>query len=186
MIKHREFWNGRQGLDNIKPKRTGDNWESFNAVKLVEELCGRGCVNDIGCGTGRMSQAFAKRDYYGYDVNPAAIEIAREAFQCEFHVLKTYEDIEPSEILLLHSAGLHIPDGELRVLADLTDSRIVVGETMHGHTSVKPDPKPGLATHYSRSAEDYAGIFADFELTKTVRKTDTYSRKQFTYLVFDR
>lgn len=188
MIKHKDFWDVQQGIENIKPRRTGDNWESFSAPEVVRRLCGEGTVSDVGCGTGRMSAVFDYLDYAGYDLNPTAIEIAKESFPGKlFQVVHRYSGMLVCDTLLLHSAALHIPDDELEALfAYLPGKRIVIGETMHGHTHVKPNPKPGLATHYSRSAEDYAALLPGWDLVRTEMHLDKYSKKTFTYLVFEK
>ncbi len=195
MIKHKEFWDGKRGLANIKPKRIGSKWESFDAVKIVRTLCGEGTVNDVGCGTGRLSEAFGCFDYAGFDLNPAAIEIANRRFfeqadrqrQYEFNTVEDYKDIPAADIFLFHSSALHIPDDELVTLSKRAGHKIVIGETLRGHTNKKPNPKPGLAPHYSRSAQDYVKLLLpDWTLRHNETIKDTNSRKAFTYMVFER
>lgn len=189
MIKHEQFWTGQRGLDNIKPKRTGSNWESFNALDVAKRLCGgTTCVNDIGCGTGRMAAKFDELAYVGYDLNPAAIEVAEREFPGHsFAVLVDYADIEPVNTFLFHSSALHIPDDELVTLSKRAGHKMVIAETMHGSRRAPPNPKDGLATHYSRSPNDYVNLFAPWWVLKhTETHTDAYSRKVFTYLVFER
>ncbi len=190
MIKHKEFW-AEHGLENIKPKRTGDNWESFNAPQVAARLCGAGSINDVGCGTGRMSQRFGPWDYIGHDVNPAAVAIAnKEYLGWVFATVEAYARIIPADILLLHSAALHIPDDELSALFTRTHRRIVIGETMRHWLPPRKDkaPKDGLATHYARCPEDYFALAGrqDFSCTHKEAHKDTYSKKTFTYLVFDK
>lgn len=187
MITHKEFWDGKRGLDNIKPKRIGENWESFDAVEIVGKLCGSGTVNDIGCGTGRMSKAFWVSEYAGFDLNPAAVEIATQRYPHEFNTVEDYAKIYAADTFLFHSSALHIPDDELMQLSKLARHRIVIGETLRGHTNKKPNPKPGLAPHYSRSAQDYVKLFLpDWTLKHDEIIRDTNSRKTFTYLVFEK
>lgn len=188
MIKHNEFWNGRRGLENIKPKRTGSNWESFDAPAVVHDLCGDTyTVNDIGCGTGRMASVFSQKQYAGYDLNPDAIEIAEREFPGHlFEVVDDYADIEPADTLLFHSSALHIPDEELVTLFKLARHRIVIAETMLGHTSRKPNPKAGLATHYTRAPFDYEALLPEWINQRTQKHIDNHSRKVFTYLVFEK
>jgi trans-aconitate methyltransferase len=189
MIKHKEFWK-EHGLENIKPKRTGHNWESFNASKVVERLCGNGSVNDVGCGTGRMSQSFESRDYIGHDLNPAAIAIADKEYPgWVFATVEEYASIIPADILLLHSAALHIPDDELEALLTRMHSRIVIGEAMRNWLPTrKRDPKAGLATHYARCAEDYFALAGrqGFACKHKELHCDTFGKKDFTYLVFEK
>ncbi len=189
MIKHEQFWTGQRGLDNIKPKRTGSNWESFNALDVVKRLCGDDtCVNDIGCGTGRMAAVFDELTYVGYDLNPAAIDVAKSEFRGHyFAVLEDYADVDPVNTFLFHSSALHIPDDELVTLSKRAGGKLVIAETMSGRRRITPNPKRGLATHYSRTPAEYENLLSPtWALKHTERHTDTYSRKVFTYLVFER
>jgi len=187
-MKHGAFWTGQGGLDNIKPKRIEDKWESFSTNDIVRRLCGDAQVVEIGCGTGRLCTAFKLGFYFGYDLNPDAIKIAAAAYpDYFFSVLTEYDQIGKYPTVLLHSAALHIPDEELRQVFSCAEQRIVIGETMHGTVKNLPTPKPGLAFHYSRSVSEYCELLPKgWACSRVEHHKDSNSCKTFTYAVFKR
>lgn len=186
-MKHADFWQGDRGILNIKPKRIGDLWESYDAIVLVSDLVGDDTVVEVGCGQGRFSRAFKPEQYIGMDLNQAAIDISRsENPDYQFEVLREYSEIPKRDVMLLHSAALHVPDEEIDELFSQANKRIVLAETM-GSRTVRETEKPvDLAFHYARTAREYATILKDWKLIEEFTKHDTNSRKTFTYMVFEK
>lgn len=191
-MKHADFWQGEQGLVNIKPQRIGEQWESFDAVGVVKRLCddhatwnGYYPVIDVGCGTGRMCQAFHPAMYGGFDLNLDAIFIAHDKYPAwMFSPLSDYRELPRTHTLLLHSAALHIPDDELPQIFAVAHNKIVIGEVMLGSRKQEPTPKEGLAFHYSRSPLDYISMMPEgFRHILTETHYDENSRRTFTYMV---
>ena len=185
-MKHSEFWQGQLGLDNIKPKRIGDKWESYDTTTLIAELIGDDSVVDVGCGTGRLSQAFTPEQYIGVDVNQAAIDISRkENPDYQFEALEEYSKIPKQDVMLLHSVALHIPDEEIGNLFAQARKRIILAETM-GARGKRQDGKDKLAFHYARTADEYTKLLPSWKLVKNFIKQDSNSGKQFTYMEFEK
>ena len=185
-MKHSEFWQGQTGLDNIKPKRIGSKWESYDTTTLINKLVGDDSVVDVGCGTGRLSRAFKPEQYVGVDVNETAIELSRkENPEYRFEILKEYSKIPKQDVMLLHSVALHIPDEEITNLFTQAEKRIVLAETM-GTRNKPRDNKVELAFHYARTANEYAALLQNWKLVNTFTKRDSNSGKVFTYMEFEK
>jgi len=186
-MQHSDFWKGQRGLDNIKPKRVGKKWESYDAIALVSELVGDDSVVEVGCGQGRFSRGFTPEQYIGVDLNPAAIDIAQQGnTDYEFKIVKEYSEIPSRDVMLLHSAALHVPDDEIFELFAQANKRIILAETM-GVRIARETPKPAkLAFHYARTEQDYIKILKDWKLENSFTKHDTNSGKTFTYMVFNK
>ena len=184
-MKHLEFWQGQRGLDNLKPKRIGDKWES--SVEFVTGLVGEGTVVEVGCGTGRFSRGFTTDRYIGVDINKDAIDISRkENPGYQFEILREYSEIPKRDVMLLHSIALHVPDDEIEKLFAHADKRIVLAETMGTRTKRTGKPNENLAFHYARTSDEYAKILKDWNLVKFITSKDPSSNKMFTYMVFER
>jgi len=187
MIKHRDFWQGQRGLNNIKPKRIGLLWESFNAIDLVVDFVGDNTVVEVGCGNGRFSQGFTPEQYVGVDLNVDAINVSRENYpKYQFNILEKYSEIPARDVMLLHSAALYVPDDEIADVFAQAKKRIVLAETM-GVRVIKDREQPeNLAYHYARTADEYEAILKDWKLVDTINKRDANSGKTFTYMVFEK
>lgn len=183
-MKHSDFWQGQRGLDNLKPKRIGDKWES--SVEFVARLAGEGTVVEVGCGTGRFARGFTTDQYIGVDINKDAIDISRkENPEYQFEILKEYSEIPKRDVMLLHSVCLHVPDEEIENLFAQATKRIVLAETMGRRTPRTGAPKENLAFHYARTADEYAKILKGWKLVKSITNQDPSSNKMFTYMVFE-
>lgn len=185
-MKHSDFWQGDRGILNIKPKRIGELWESYDAVQLVSDLVGDMTVVEVGCGQGRFSAAFKPEKYVGVDINEAAIEMSKKGNPNHiFEHIKEYSDIPQREAMLLHSVCLHIPDEEIGFLFERANKRIVLAETMGPRRERAGERPPDLAFHYARTAEDFVKLLQGWKLVQMITKPDTNSSKTFTYMVFD-
>ena len=183
-MKHSDFWQGQVGLDNIKPKRIGELWESFDAASIIKTLIGDYTVVDFGCGTGRLSRAFKPDQYIGVDVNEDAIKISKkENSDYKFKTIKDYSEIPKQDALLLHSVALHIPDEEIKNLFAQANKCIVIAETM-GTRNKPRSSNSKLAFHYARTAKEYEDLLPEWKLKESFTKNDANSRKTFTYMKF--
>lgn len=106
-----EFWK-REGLDHIIPN-TGEQFpEGFDVHKVLNEMVGNKTINEVGCGYGRLCQAFAPEKYHGYDINQSAVDLAKENFpQYAFDVIE--EELASSDIVLFYTVLLHISDDQI-------------------------------------------------------------------------
>lgn len=186
-MKHQDFWQGERGILNIKPKRIGELWESYDAIALISYMIGERNVVEVGCGQGRFSRAVLPENYIGLDLNTDAIAISRkENPDYTFKVISDYVDIPEREVMLLHSAALHVPDDEINDLFARAPNTIILAETM-GPRIIRDTPKhKDLAFHYARTADDYKNILASWDVEQEFTKRDTNSGKTYTYMVFNR
>lgn len=154
MRDYRDFWR-EHALENIKPNRGGEFPEGWDVRPLLKRLVGATSVVEIGCGYGRLCEAFDARRYYGVDVSWSAIDLARELHpQYKFwHV-----DLEMpfTSYALFYNVLLHVPDEDLKaMLASVIADRVLVVEIL-GH-KWRRDGDPPV---YNREHEEYAIAFA--------------------------
>ncbi len=186
-VKHFDFWQNQQGINNIKPRHVGELWESFNIEAVVKNLVGSQAVVDVGCGVGRLAPAFTVEQYIGVDPNKLAINIAQqENPKYQFIHLQNYNKIPKQCVMLLISVALHIPDDEIQQVFQQAGQRIIIGETMMRRKTRKPSP--GYAPHYTRTPADYKSLFSttQWDEADTFELYDTNSNKLFTFVEFRR
>lgn len=120
-----------------------------------------GIVIDYGCGPGRHTLAFTPYHYLGVDLNPYAIDAARENTKKEppnyrFQVIDFLQPLAPCDVILAWTVLLHIHDEDLpKVLDQFTAAKpeyIVIGEIMDRRwREVSPPNGP----FYQRDLDDY-------------------------------
>ena len=77
--------------------------------------CGTGTVVEFGCGDGRLAEFFDPQKYYGWDINPAAIDAARQGQPRHTFGYQPRE----ADIALAYTVLLHVPDPQLPAVVDL-------------------------------------------------------------------
>ncbi len=73
------FWKNNS-LDNIKPPIGGEfpeGWDVIDFFRNLYTLEDYGETVEIGCGYGRICEAFDPDNYAGLDISPSAIEQAQ-------------------------------------------------------------------------------------------------------------
>jgi SAM-dependent methyltransferase len=168
-----QFWREKGHL-HLRPNQAKEEFPGgFDLLGVIaSELgeCSR--VLEVGCGDGRLSEAFIEGQYLGLDVNTHNIHNARVKHPLHMFRLCGYDDaIYPdADAILAHGLLLHIPDSMIEIfVARLTLAApiILVGEILgrpwHDSTAVPPV--------YNRNLEEYCDIFAEcgFQLTKHLR-----------------
>lgn len=141
-----EYWQNNQSLQNITP--AGIEFPEIGLPAAVKEAC-TGSVFEFGCGYGRLAGFFDPDWYYGYDINPAAIEAARKrnpahSFGSEMRGAYTF---------LAYTVLLHVPDDEIEAVIEAAKAdyqRIVIGEIMGREWR-----RPGNPPVFNRGAEEY-------------------------------
>jgi SAM-dependent methyltransferase len=116
-----EFWS-EEGLDHIVPEGGEEFPEGFDVYEVLNKLINpaKG-VLDVGCGYGRLCRAFKPENYIGVDVNPKAIDKAKERNpEYRFEHIKPGAELPKTGTALLYTVAGHIPDEELaRFLAPI-------------------------------------------------------------------
>lgn len=157
-MRFRQFWQ-EHGLYYIQPGRGNEFSEGFDPRPILRALM-PGSVVEVGCGIGRLCQAFD--DYVGVDINPAAIEIARGR-----HPGKVFETYAPplprSDYQLYYCVLVHVPDDELEATfaANLPSTREVVIADIMGRKWRRPHRPPYT---FNREIEDYQAYFPEADV----------------------
>lgn len=154
----RQFWATRS-LDFIQPNRGGEFSEGFDPRPILRVLM-PGSVVDVGCGYGRLCEAFD--DYIGVDISPLSLGEARRR-----HPDKDFREyttpLPASDWQLYYAVLLHVPDDELPAyLAQNTPSTrgVVVADIM-GRQWRRPEREPYT---WNREIEDYTALLGPCEV----------------------
>lgn len=140
----------------------------------------RGKVLDIGCGYGRLCDAFDRKAYIGTDINRELLAKARELHPgYRFTPSKHWK----ADTALLYTVLLHIADEDLAdFIARIDADRVIVAEIMGREW--RRDGNPPV---YNREAAEYVQAFAGWRLTEThALSYRHYYQADITFLVFDR
>lgn len=167
----RKFWMNDK-FTNIKPANWGEFPEGFDPRKILAHLhqwTGGGRVTELGCGYGRLCNAFPQEDYYGVDINPEAISKARELFRgYRFDVINSPYDLVGGTLLLAYTVFLHMPDEMLIQWVCEMRNRyhyIAVCELL-GRDWRKT---AGSTPVFNRDLNDYVDLLAPFTLSAEIR-----------------
>jgi SAM-dependent methyltransferase len=158
---YKRFWIGDK-LKNISPRndslKQGD-WDIGEYLKnLYEELDCESAL-DFGCGTGRFSVIFPVSSYVGVDLNPNAINKAKQ-FHSEYRFSEVNIDspYPYADMVLAFTVFLHMDDGTLKnVLKRLGESckkSIVLVEAIGREWRVRAS-----VPVYNREIHEYLHLF---------------------------
>lgn len=135
------FWNDRAkkqgrkfvGTAGIRLEDQADKfWEGIQKIVTPDQLAGKR-VLDYGCGIGRFVpylSHLARMEYFGVDVVPSALDIAREEHRdASFALLTTPENLPQKrfDVLWACTVLMHLPDHELGLVKDVCDHALAPG-----------------------------------------------------------
>ncbi len=124
-----QFWRGEKAAELSYPKHRG-RWTDDDTVDILKRLC-KDNVCEIGCGTGRCSDAFPPRRYVGVDINRAAIMIARlENPRYTFWYILWGDPYPVADTYLFYTTLQHIPDEDIPGVFAKIQGRVVIQEIM--------------------------------------------------------
>ena len=184
-------WSGRAGAMSSYPTRAG-KWPDRDAPKRIAALC-EGRVCEVGCGTGRVSEAFKLDSYVGVDINPEAILYARRLHPGYLFGSIGWDDPLPeADTYLYYTVLLHIPDEEIMDVIGKTKKyrkhpRVVVFESMdrllRERTAYLLNPYLKI---FQRNPEDYEELFLKIRKDKIFyeRLVSDYDPGFRDYMVF--
>lgn len=143
-----EYWRRNTDLRDITPK--GERFPEVGLFEALRSVC-EGVVFEFGCGDGRLSPAFEPERYFGFDINPTALKVARASNPKHRYV----QNWEPADTFLAHTVLLHVPDDELPGVLGRAKSypRIVIGEVMG-----RKWRRPGDPPVFNREPEEYEAM----------------------------
>jgi len=122
-------WTGQKAALESYPGHRG-RWPDDDHVEILARLC-KGFVCEVGCGTGRCSDAFDPEEYIGVDINEAAIGIARaEQPDHHFYTIEWDEKYPLADTYLFHTCLMHVPDEDLDGVLDRCAGRVVIADWM--------------------------------------------------------
>ena len=159
-----EFWK-KEGEQHIKPKIGGEFPEGWDVKSYLAKVCEGELITEIGCGVGRLSDAFHPEHYIGIDISPKVLEIAESTNKNHKYLLDNQEDSYPdADVRLVYTVLLHIDDGYIgdfiKNLCEGTE-RVVVAEIMG-----RKWRRPGNPPVFNREVDEYITLFekCGFEL----------------------
>ena len=175
-MKHDSFWRS-QGISHLTPQNK-PNPEGWDVFPLLRRLC-RGRIVEMGCGTGRLCEAFPPDQYVGIDISEAALASARwnhRGYRFEL------PDGQAGDTALLYTVLLHIADDDLAdFVAAIPARRVVVAEVMG-----RAWRREGNPPVYNREPAEYEAAFSDRTLVEVVERPYLhYKDTTITFMVFD-
>lgn len=178
MVSAREWWM-TYGESCTKPNAGLEGFDVRAAV--YEALRPFERVLEVGCGIGETAALFSPCEYIGIDINPLAVEKARQRLPGhDFRQHDVGMALPAADAVLFYDVLLHVPDDEINdLLAEAaTDARkIVIAEMMdrkwrHG----------GMPPAFNRNPEDYLEIMRALgfsESRRTVRVCQHYTSQEW-------
>jgi SAM-dependent methyltransferase len=154
------FWKNNS-LKNIKPNRGGEFPEGWHVVNFFNKLLTKeeyGHVIDIGCGYGRLCEAFDYKNYLGLDFSKEAILEAKKLYPT-YNFLVTGSTIKypPSDTKLLYTVLLHQTDEDIdEIIKNLCDTSntVIVAEICGRKWRRNGNPPV-----FNREKEEYIELF---------------------------
>ena len=169
-----EFWK-KEGEKHIKPKIGGEFPEGWDVRPYLAKLCDGELITEIGCGVGRLSEAFHPKHYIGIDISSKVLETAESTNKNHKYLLDNQDGRYPdADVRLVYTVLLHIDDGHIgnfiKNLCEGTE-RVVVAEIME-----RKWRRPGNPPVFNRGAEEYITLFEKCGFEKDYHNEKVYER----------
>ena len=194
-MKFRSYWQGEDGIRNVIPRagRRGEYPENpgFDPLKILPDIIKGRPICEIGCGYGRLAEAFEPDKYIGVDCNLEAIVRAKKRLpEYSFHEVNEYR-YPPSMAKLAYTVAMHIPDEEypefVKAMCDSTGDQIVIAEILgHDKRRVLERKKEGfIHATFGRDQHMHVFEFAKWNWSLVTYHVYQYPGKgSFTFLDF--
>ena len=154
------FWS-KNSLTNIKPARGGEFPEGWDVIDFFKNLYSEeeyGSILDIGCGYGRLCNAFNAKNYCGLDISSHAIEKAQKVHpEYKFSLLDYSINLPPSDTKLVYTVLLHQTDEDIDTIVKTlcnTTRRIIVAEICG-----RDWRRSGNPPVFNRNKQEYIELF---------------------------
>lgn len=195
-MKYATYWQGADGIRNIKPYRGhGIEYpEGFDVIEILSTIIKGRPVVEVGCGYGRLVDAFEPGSYIGLDCNEEAIRRARVTYPDHtFQLIDRYE-YPPSMCKLAYTVAMHIPDDEypefVEAICTRTGDQVVIAEILGHHRRRKLELKKEGYIHatFGRDRDEHENEFAKHGFKLVTWREHMYQGKgvNFTFLDFRR
>jgi len=187
------YWAKNKNVTNIIPQKFEKEGvqfpEGWDVLAKLKETMGYESVVEVGCGYGRLVDAFTPTQYKGFDINPYAIEKAKKRhpnYDFELFDLKT---LPASTWVLLYTVLLHVSDNDIdSFLETITSkcSKIFLAEIMK--ETVRKPPKPGKPPVFNRTSDSYIKIFHKFNFRVILEQKKAWyiDPTKFTIMVLEK
>ena len=137
-LNYKKYWI-EDNLLNITPLNWGKYPEGFNPGEVINKEVLKdisyNTIMDFGCGYGRLSENFNPEKYIGIDLNPKAIEKAKENNPMyNYYEVNIDSEYPKCDVVFAHTVFLHNDDQTLTsILKRLNESNcqyIIVSDVM--------------------------------------------------------
>ena len=127
------FWE-TQGENCLFPDTPESVREAKFSRKFFRKMVNNESVVEVGCGNGRIAQAFTQHQYIGLDINPTVIKDAKETFpDYKFLIYSPFDSIPVADWVIAHTVLLHVSDDDIEKFMDvltLDASNVIISEIM--------------------------------------------------------
>jgi SAM-dependent methyltransferase len=198
-----DYWRNNH-LQNIKPSslRYGEFPEGWDARAVLNRLISpfvKNSIVEIGCGYGRLCEAFSSQFYLGLDINPEAIEQARLLHpNYRFEPIHYIDNYPPADVYLAYTVLLHVDDRAIQdCIAKLCAAApiVIIAENLFensrrnwlGLPKYSGQPKGEQGPEFRRTRKDYQALMQQngFVLEEEIRKPyHYYANTEISFLVF--
>lgn len=178
-LNYKKYWT-EDNLLNIIPGGYGKYPEGFNPGEVINKEILKdisyNTIVDFGCGYGRLSENFSPKKYIGIDLNPKAIEKAKENNpEYKYYEVDINSEYPKCDVIFAHTVFLHNDDQTLiNILKRLNESKcehIIVSDV------ISKDWHNGfIPPTYFRSIEDYNEIMKQINFELVLEKHYPYKR----------
>ena len=187
------FWK-QDRLANIIPRTSlgGEFPEGWDVRAFLQEwlpLRAGEQILEVGCGYGRLCEAFPAEQYRGIDINPEAIGLAKQRNPSyRFEVTEYTAEYPRADAILAYTVLLHVDDlsiGPMLQRCSRSAPVIVVAEIL-GRQRWRRSGNPPV---YNRDLADYIGLFRDLNyhlVDCQERPYAHYSQTNISFLKFQR
>ncbi len=188
-----EFWKNDQ-LANIIPQNADlgafpEGWDVRPVLweQLKEHI--KRSVLEIGCGYGRLCQAFPTDYYLGLDVNPQAIQTAEQTHPgYEFQTIGFCDEYPKTDAALLYTVLLHIDDETITPMLEriCRSSDVILIAEILGKERWRRTGNPPV---FNRDFQDYIQLMMQqgYYLSSCIEKPyEHYPETNISFLKFQR
>jgi SAM-dependent methyltransferase len=180
---HVNFW-VKDELKNIIPPGTDNpaGWDEAAFLQELTLLLTPTSVLEIGCGWGRLCEAFDAAIYTGVDINPKAVEKAMgEHPGYRFQALGYDDDYPKADLCMVYTVLLHVDDQFIESVVERIRKccdRVLVVEILGRQWRATSKKVPV----FNRDRENYVKLFSGYTLEMEIKKP--YRRYQDTDISF--
>lgn len=155
-----DFWR-EEGLRYIIPPGKDVFPEGWDPRPFLVKLSDGLDTVELGCGVGRLAGCFDKSKYLGVDINPGAIDVARQTYEgYRFELLDFNQPLPDAAYYFAYTVFLHIDDETLpKILAAIPKSctRFCIAEMMGREWRMEEQTNPPV---FNRAEREYVELMA--------------------------